>query len=155
MLAGNWIDFHFANPPLTLPLILLFNLATFPRVWQKLFFISQVSKWKHLIKTWLQLILNTYTAEMRRVVVNRSTFPTTKRFSEDKVRRKSRGPLPYLYNPNQGSVWYRVWQIFGYSNIFEYFPVRIFIRIIFLMQIYSDIHSYFFFDTNIFGYSFV
>ena len=26
----------------------------------------------------------------------------------------------------------RVWQIFGYSNIFEYFPIRIFVRIIFV-----------------------
>ena len=55
---------------------------------------------------------------------------------------------------------------------FEYFPIRIFIRIIFvsffwyeyirifvriafLIRIYSDICSYHFFDTNIFGYSFV
>ena len=66
----------------------------------------------------------------------------------------------------------RVWRIFGYSNIFEYFPIRIFVRIIFvsffwckyiqifvrivfLIRIYSDIRSYHFFDTNIFGYSFV
>ena len=39
----------------------------------------------------------------------------------------------------------RVWRIFGYSNIFEYFPVRIFVRIIFVS----------FFYANIFGYSFV
>ena len=69
-------------------------------------------------------------------------------------------------------TWIRVWRIFGYSNIFEYFPIRIFVRIIFvsfvwyeyirifvriifLIQIYSDIHSYHFFDMNIFGYSFV
>ena len=55
---------------------------------------------------------------------------------------------------------------------FEYFPIRIFVRIIFvsffwyeyirifvriafLIRIYSDIRSYHFFDTNIFGYSFV
>ena len=66
----------------------------------------------------------------------------------------------------------RVWRIFGYSNIFEYFLIRIFVRIIFvsfflykyirifvriafLIRIYSDIRSYHFFDTNIFGYSFV
>ena len=43
-----------------------------------------------------------------------------------------------------------VWQIFGYSNIFEYFPLRIFVRIIFvsffLIRIYSDIRSYCFFQ---------
>ena len=64
----------------------------------------------------------------------------------------------------------RVWRIFGYSNIFEYFLVRIFIRIMFvsffwckyiqifirfLIRRYWDIRSYHFFDTNIFGYSFV
>ena len=69
-------------------------------------------------------------------------------------------------------TWFRVWRLFGYSNVFEYFPVRIFVRIIFvsffwceyirifirivfLIRIYSDIRSYHFFDTNIFGYSFV
>ena len=41
-------------------------------------------------------------------------------------------------------------QIFSGTNIHSYH-----IRIIFLMRIYSDIHSYCFFDTNIFGYSFV
>ena len=72
----------------------------------------------------------------------------------------------------KGRVQNRVWRIFGYSNIFEYFPIRIFVRIIFvsffwceyiqifvrivfLIRIYSDIRSYHFFDTNIFGYSFV
>ena len=56
-------------------------------------------------------------------------------------------------------------------QIFEYFPIRIFVRIIFvsfflykyirifvrivfLIQIYSHIRWYHFFDTNIFGYSF-
>ena len=60
----------------------------------------------------------------------------------------------------------RVWRIFGYSNIFKYFPIQIFVCIIFvsffiriysniclyhfLIQIYSDIRLYHFFDTNIF-----
>ena len=65
-----------------------------------------------------------------------------------------------------------MWRIFGYSNIFEYFLpwifvriifvsflwyeyIRIFIRIAFLIRIYSEIHSYHLFDTNIFVYSFV
>ena len=72
-------------------------------------------------------------------------------------------------------VWDRVWRIFGYSNIFEYFPIRsfvriifvifvsffwykyirIFIRIVFFIQIYSYIRLYHFFYTNIFRYSFV
>ena len=39
--------------------------------------------------------------------------------------------------------------------IFLYEYIRIFVRIIFLIRIYSDIRSYCFFDTNIFGYSFV
>ena len=38
----------------------------------------------------------------------------------------------------------RVWQIFGYLNIFEYFLIQIFVSIIFT-QMYSDIHSYHFF----------
>ena len=55
---------------------------------------------------------------------------------------------------------------------FKYFPIQIFVRIIFvsfvwyeyirifvhiilLIRIYSDIRLYHFFDTNIFGYSFV
>ena len=58
-----------------------------------------------------------------------------------------------------------------YSNIFKYFRIQIFVHIIFvscfwykyirifvrnfLLQIYSDIHSYNFFDTNIFRYSFL
>ena len=66
----------------------------------------------------------------------------------------------------------RVWRIFGYSNIFKYFPIRIFVRIIFVsffwceyikifirivffIRIYSDIRSYRFLDINIFKYSFV
>ena len=53
----------------------------------------------------------------------------------------------------------RVWRIFGYSNIFKYFPIRIFICIIlvwfFFIRIYSNIRSYDVFDTNIFGYLFV
>ena len=32
----------------------------------------------------------------------------------------------------------RVWRIFGYSNIFEYFPVRIFIRIIFVSFLWCE-----------------
>ena len=51
---------------------------------------------------------------------------------------------------------------FGYEYIgvlvciiFLYEYIRIFVRIIFLIQIYLDIHSYYFFDTNIFGYLFV
>ena len=67
-------------------------------------------------------------------------------------------------------VWFRVWQIFGYSNIFLYeysfvsysyhffdtniFGYSLFVSF-FLIQIYSDIRSYCFSDTNIFGYSFV
>ena len=43
-----------------------------------------------------------------------------------------------------------VWRIFGYSNIFEYFPIRIFVRIIFLIRIYSYIRSYAFF-----GYEYI
>ena len=53
----------------------------------------------------------------------------------------------------------RVWRIFGYSNIFEYFPVRIFIRIIFVSFFWCEYIQIFirivFFYTNIFGYSFV
>ena len=47
-------------------------------------------------------------------------------------------------------------RIFEYIRIFSDTNIRSYhIRIIFLMQIYSDIRSYCFFDTNIFGYSFV
>ena len=47
-------------------------------------------------------------------------------------------------------------RIFEYIRIFSGTNIRSYhIRIIFLMRIYSDIHSYCFFDTNIFGYSFV
>ena len=63
-------------------------------------------------------------------------------------------------------IWYECIRIFEYFPIrifvriifvsfvwYEY--IRIFVRIIFLIQIYSDIRSYHFFDTNIFGYSFL
>ena len=50
-------------------------------------------------------------------------------------------------------------RIFEYIRIFSDTIIRSYhirnIRIIFLIQIYSDIRSYCFFDTNIFGYSFV
>ena len=47
-------------------------------------------------------------------------------------------------------------RILEYIRIFSDTNIRSYhIRIIFLMQIYSDIRSYCFFDTNIFGYSFV
>ena len=47
--------------------------------------------------------------------------------------------------------------IFGYSfvSFFWYKYIRIFIRIIFLIWIYSDIRSYCFLEKNIFEYSFV
>ena len=49
--------------------------------------------------------------------------------------------------------------IFGYSNIFEYFPPRIFVRIIFVSFFWYEYIRTFvrivFFNTNIFGYSFV
>ena len=48
-------------------------------------------------------------------------------------------------------IWmYSYIQIFSDTNIRSYH-----IRIICLIRIYSDIRSYHFFDTNIFGYSFV
>ena len=47
-------------------------------------------------------------------------------------------------------------RIFEYIRIFSGTNIRSYhIRIIFLIRIYSDIHSYHFFDMNIFGYSFV
>ena len=47
-------------------------------------------------------------------------------------------------------------RIIEYIRIFSATNVRLYhIRIIFLIRIYSDIHSYHFFYTNIFGYSFV
>ena len=53
----------------------------------------------------------------------------------------------------------RVWWIFGYSNIFEYFPLRIFVRIIFISFFWYEYIRTFVrvkFDcTNIFVYSFV
>ena len=52
-----------------------------------------------------------------------------------------------------------VWRIFGYSNIFEYFPIRIFVRIIFVSFFWYEYIRIFvrmlFLDTNIFVYSFV
>ena len=54
---------------------------------------------------------------------------------------------------NQGVAKIRIGEyirIFSDTNIRSYH-----IRIIFLIRIYSDIRSYCFFDTNIFGYSFV
>ena len=56
---------------------------------------------------------------------------------------------------------YSNWKLYKYLNIwiFVSFLIRIFIRIIFVsflfIRIYSDIRSYRFLDTNIFGYSFV
>ena len=56
-------------------------------------------------------------------------------------------------SPKQGVTNIR---IFEYIRIFSDTNIRSYhIRIIFLMRIYSDIRSYCFFDTNIFGYSFV
>ena len=56
-------------------------------------------------------------------------------------------------------VWSIVWRIFGYSNIFEYFPIRIFVRIIFVSFFWYEYIRIFvrmlFLDTNIFVYSFV
>ena len=65
------------------------------------------------------------------------------------------------------SLWTRVWRI--YSNIFYtnihsdirlyqfslYEYIRIFVRIIFLIWIYSDIRSYCFLDINVYEHSFV
>ena len=48
-----------------------------------------------------------------------------------------------------------IW-IYSYIRIFSDTNIRSYhIRIICLIRIYSDIRSYHFFDTNIFGYSFV
>ena len=63
-------------------------------------------------------------------------------------------------------IWYECIRTFEYFPIrifvrtifvsfFWYEYIRIFVRIAFLIRIYSDIRSYHFFDTNIFGYSFV
>ena len=63
-------------------------------------------------------------------------------------------------------IWYECIRMFEYFPIwifvriifvsfFWYEYIRIFIRIAFLIRIYSDIRSYHLFDTNIFGYSFV
>ena len=53
----------------------------------------------------------------------------------------------------------RVWRIFGYLNIFEYFPIQIFVHIIFVsFLLYEYIRMFVrivFFYANIFGYSFV
>ena len=50
----------------------------------------------------------------------------------------------------------KIWQIYLYIRIFANTNIHSYhIRIIFLIWIYSDIRSYHFFDTNIFGYSFV
>ena len=53
----------------------------------------------------------------------------------------------------------KIGRIFEYIRIFVQFSIRIFIRtfvrVKFFIRIYSDIHSCKFFDTNIFGYSFV
>ena len=54
----------------------------------------------------------------------------------------------FLFTP--GCEEYSYIRIFFDTNIRSYH-----IRIIFLIRIYSDIRSYCFFDTNIFGYSFV
>ena len=43
--------------------------------------------------------------------------------------------------------------IFVYSNLFQY--ENSFVSYHFFIQIYLDIHSYYFLDTNIFGYAFV
>ena len=45
--------------------------------------------------------------------------------------------------------------LYEFIRTFKYFPIWIFVRIIFLIRIYSDVCSYWFFDTNIFKYSFV
>ena len=56
---------------------------------------------------------------------------------------------------NLDQVVTNIW-IFVYIRIFSDMNIHSYhIRIIFLIQIYSDIHSYCFFDTNIFGNSFV
>ena len=59
----------------------------------------------------------------------------------------------------QDSFWGIVWRIFGYSNIFEYFPIRIFVRIIFVSFFWYEYIRIFvrmlFLDTNLFVYSFV
>ena len=62
-------------------------------------------------------------------------------------------------------IWYKCIRTFEYFPIwificiilvfFWYKYIRIFIRIAFFIRIYSEIHSYHLFDTNIFGYSFV
>ena len=57
--------------------------------------------------------------------------------------------LTFEYFP----IWIFVRIIF--ISFFWYEYIRIFIRIAFLIRIYSDIRSYHLFDTNIFGYSFV
>ena len=57
-----------------------------------------------------------------------------------------------------GYIFIRIFKCwFGCSFVskFWYEYIRIFVRIKILIRIYSDIRSYCFFDTNIFGYSFV
>ena len=95
---------------------------------------------------------------------SKNTFQSTSSANVDQTnvlgrRSVQEGSLASVVVCWRGSICSRVWRIFGYSNIFEYFPIRIFLCIIFvsffLIRIYSHIHSYCFFYTNIFGYSFV
>ena len=66
-----------------------------------------------------------------------------------------------IYSDIRSWVCYRVkiGRLFKYIRIFVQFSIRIFIRtfvrVKFFIRIYSNIHSCKFFDTNIFGYSFV
>ena len=66
--------------------------------------------------------------------------------------------MSLIHNNNRWDVWQGVAniRIFECIRIFSDTNVRSYrIRIIFFMRIYSDICLYCFFDTNIFGYSFV
>ena len=65
------------------------------------------------------------------------------------------GPQKYSFISYSYSFFYM--NVFGYSfvSFFLYKYIRIFVHIIFLIQIYSDIRSYCFLDINIFKYSFV
>ena len=72
-----------------------------------------------------------------------------------KIKNKEKC-VDYVLTSNKKPNIKNLIQIYSYIRIFSDTNIRSYhIRIIFLIRIYSDIHSYHFFDTNIFGYSFV
>ena len=57
-----------------------------------------------------------------------------------------------------GRIYLNIWIYLSWKFIQAFVRlkyIRIFVRIVFLIRIYSDIHSYHYFDTNIFVYSFI